>query len=61
MQASQNVKDIPQLVNDKIRPVKVKNLPRISKYDRRCLRAFAHRLEEKIRRMTGFNKVLYEG
>ena len=33
LQASQNVQDIPQLVNDKIGPIKIQNLSRIRKYD----------------------------
>ena len=54
MQASQNVQDIPQLVNDRIGPIKVKNLFRINRYERICLQTLAHRFEELIRRgMTG--------
>jgi hypothetical protein len=54
LQASQNVQDIPQLVDDKIGPIKVQNLSRISEYDRRGLHVFAHRQGEKIRRrLTG--------
>ncbi len=54
LQASQKVQDIPQLVNDKISPIKVKKLSRIRQDERIGLRALAHRLEEKIRRrMTG--------
>ena len=50
LQASQNVHDISQLVDDKIGPIKVQNLSRISEYDRRCFQALAHRWGEKIRR-----------
>ena len=57
MQALQKVKDLPQLVDDKIGRIKVKSLSRISKYERVCLQALAHRLEEKIRRMTGEGQV----
>ena len=52
-QASQNVQGIPQLVNDKVGPIKIQNPHRTSEYDRICLQEFAHRLEEKLRRMTG--------
>jgi hypothetical protein len=50
LQASQNVQDIPQLVDDKIGPIKILNLSRISEYNRRCLHALAHKIGEKIRR-----------
>ena len=41
LQASQNVQDIPQLVEDKIGLIKVQNLSRISEYDRKGLQALA--------------------
>ena len=50
LQASQNVQDIPQLVDDKIGPIKVQNLSRIRKYDIRGFQALARRCEETIRR-----------
>ncbi len=50
MQALQNVQDIPQLVDDKIGPIKVQNLSRIRKYDIRGFHASARRCEETIRR-----------
>jgi hypothetical protein len=49
LQASQNVQDIPQLVDDKIGPIKIQILSIISEYDR-CLQASAHKFGEKIRR-----------
>ena len=49
LQASQNVQDIPQL-DDKMGPIKVQNLFRISEDDRRACQALARRWEEKIRR-----------
>ena len=50
LQASQNVQDIPQLVDDKIGPIRVQNLSRTSEYDRRGLQALARRFGEMIRR-----------
>jgi hypothetical protein len=50
LQASQNVQDIPQLVDDKIGPIKVQNLSRISEDDRRRFQALARRFREEIRR-----------
>ena len=50
LQASQKVKDIPQLVDDKMGPIKVQNLSRIRKYDIRGFQALARRCEETIRR-----------
>jgi GTPase involved in cell partitioning and DNA repair len=41
LQASQNVQDIPQLVEDQIGLIKVQNLSRISEYDRKGLQALA--------------------
>jgi len=52
LQASQNVQDIPQLVDDKIGPIKVQNLSRISEYDRRGFQALVRRFGELIR-LTG--------
>jgi hypothetical protein len=45
LKASQNVQDIPQLVDDKIGPIKVQNLSRPSEFDR-----LARRFGEEIRR-----------
>jgi hypothetical protein len=52
LQASQKVKDIPQLVDDKIGPTEAQNLREYDRriYDRRGLQAFARRSEKKIRR-----------
>ena len=50
LQASQKVKDIPQLVNDKIGLIKVQNLSRIRKDDIRGFQVLARRCEETIRR-----------
>jgi hypothetical protein len=50
LQASQNVQDILQLVNDKIDPIKIQNLSRIRKYDIGGFQALAHRCEGTIRR-----------
>jgi hypothetical protein len=53
LQASQKVKDIPQLVEDKIGPTKVQNLRQYDRRvydDRRGLQAFAFRSAELIRR-----------
>jgi hypothetical protein len=47
LQASQNIQD-PQLVDDKIGPIKV--LSRVSENDRRSLQASARRFGEEIRR-----------
>ena len=51
LQASQNVQDIPQLVDDKIGPIKIQILSIISEHDRRCLQAYAPKFGEKIRRI----------
>src|ERR671922_2426409 len=53
LQASQNVQDIPQLVDDKIGPAEVQNLREYDRRvydDRRGLQAFAIRSGELIRR-----------
>jgi hypothetical protein len=53
LKASQKVKDIPQLVDDKIGPIKVQNLRKYNGRvydDRRGLQAFAIRSAELIRR-----------
>jgi hypothetical protein len=50
LKASQNVQDIPQLVDDRIGPIKIQNLSRIRKDDRRGFQALAHRFEGTIRR-----------
>jgi hypothetical protein len=50
LQASQNVQDIPQLVDDKIGSVKVQNLAKISAFDRRGFQILASRIGEVIRR-----------
>ena len=53
LQASQKVKDIPQLVDDKMGPIKVQNLRKYDRRvyeDRRSLQAFAIRSAELIRR-----------
>jgi hypothetical protein len=43
LQESQNVNDIPQLVDNKIGPVKITNLSKINGYDRRAYRILASR------------------
>jgi len=50
LQASQSVQDIPQLVDDKIGPVKVQNLSKISEFDRRRYQILASRFGEIVRR-----------
>ena len=50
LQASQNVQDIPQLVEDKIGPVKIQNLSKISDFHRRGYQILASRIGEVIRR-----------
>src|SRR5215208_1020458 len=50
LQASQSVQDIPQLVDDKIGPVKVQNLSKISEFDRRGYQILASRFGEIVRR-----------
>ena len=47
---SQTMDDIPQLVDNKIGPVKVQNLSRISDFDRRGYQILASRFAELIRR-----------
>ena len=50
LQASQNVQDIPQLVDDNIGAVKVQNLSKISEFDRRRYQILASRFGEIVRR-----------
>ena len=45
-----NKHDIPQLVDNKIGPVKVQNLSKIHQYDRRGYQILANRFGELIRR-----------
>jgi hypothetical protein len=47
---SQTIDDIPQLVDDKIGPVKVQNLSKISEFDRRGYKILASRFGEVVRR-----------
>jgi Skp family chaperone for outer membrane proteins len=50
LQESQNVEDIPQLVDNKIGPVKVTNLSKINQYDRRGYQILSSRFGELVRR-----------
>ena len=47
---SQTIDDIPQLVDNKIGPLKVQNLSKINQYDRRGYQILANRFGELIRR-----------
>jgi hypothetical protein len=47
---SQTMDDIPQLVDNKIGPVKVQNLAKVSEFDRRGFQILASRVGEVIRR-----------
>jgi hypothetical protein len=50
--ASQEISDIPQLVDNKIGPVKVQNLARLSEFDRKGFEILTSRFGEAIRRKT---------
>jgi hypothetical protein len=50
LQESQNVEDFPQLVDNKIGPVKVTNLSKINQYDRRGYQILSSRFGELVRR-----------
>jgi hypothetical protein len=50
--ASQEITDIPQLVDNKIGPVKVQNLARLSDFDRKGFEILTGRFGEAIRRKT---------
>jgi hypothetical protein len=56
LQASQNVQDIPQLVDDKIGPVKVQNLSRVSDFDKRRFQILTSRYGEAV-----WRKIVAEG
>ena len=50
LQESQNVLDIPRLVDDKIGPVKVQNLSKINEFDRRGYKILSSRFGEIVKR-----------
>jgi hypothetical protein len=50
LKESQNIQDIPQLVDDKIGPVKIQNLSKINEFDRRGYQILTSRFGELIRR-----------
>jgi hypothetical protein len=50
LQESQNIEDIPQMVDDKIGPVKIQNLSKINDFDRRGYQILASRFSELVRR-----------
>jgi hypothetical protein len=50
LQEAQNIDDIPELVDNKIGPVEIKNLSKISQFDRRGYQILAGRFAELIRR-----------
>jgi hypothetical protein len=50
LQESQNIEDIPQLVDNKIGPVEIQNLSKISEFDRKGYQILASRFAELVRR-----------
>jgi hypothetical protein len=50
--ASQEIPDVPQLVDNRIGPVKVQNLARLSNFDRKGFEVLTSRFGEAIRRKT---------
>jgi hypothetical protein len=50
LRSTQPIQDIPQLVDNRIGPVKVQNLAKVSKFHRRGLQILASRIGEVIRR-----------
>jgi hypothetical protein len=53
---SQTIDDIPQLIDNKIGPVKVQNLSKLSQFDKRGYQILASRFGEVVRR-----KIVSEG
>jgi hypothetical protein len=56
LQEQQDVSDIPQLIDNKIGPLKVQNLSKINEYDRRGYQILSSRFGEIVRR-----KIVAEG
>jgi hypothetical protein len=50
LQEAQNIDDIPQMVDNKIGPVKIQNLSKINEFDRRGYQILASRFSELVRR-----------
>lgn len=50
LQEAQNIDDIPQMVDNKIGPVKIQNLSKINDFDRRGYQILASRFSELVRR-----------
>ena len=50
LQEAQNIEDIPQMVDNKIGPVKMQNLSKINDFDRRGYQILATRFSELVRR-----------
>jgi hypothetical protein len=50
LQEAQNIDDIPQMVDNKIGPVKMQNLSKINDFDRRGYQILATRFSELVRR-----------
>jgi hypothetical protein len=50
LQEAQNIEDIPQLVDNKIGPIKIQNVSKLNQYDRRGYQILASRFGELLRR-----------